>query len=454
MILEEIGRFAVAQRSQEMPDAVTHAAVRCVVDWFAAAIPGARMEPIRLLAAALADECGQGQSRLVRDGSPAPARTAALLNGAAAHVAEVDDIYSPGLYHPGAPTIAAALAVAEARDVDGPTLLRAVTVGYEIGDRLAEAVAPTHYEFWHTTGTVGAVGASAAVAELLALDADRFAHALATAATLGAGLQQAFRSDAMSKPLHAGHAAEVGVLAALAAEAGVTGALDVLEGAAGFGRAMSVDARWDVMTEGLGQDWRITRTTIKPHVGCGHTFPSVDAALDLRNGGVDAGQIERIVVRTYGVAERVAGIRAPPTAFEAKFSIPFCVATAFLHGAVRFAAFDESRRRERAMWDLIGRTELVVGPEFEGAFPRQRGASVTVTLADGSSQTATRWTRRGDADDPLSDAELQEKFDELAGVVLGPESAAVLADALWSLPTRASVRALPYTAAELVHVQR
>jgi 2-methylcitrate dehydratase PrpD len=448
MLLEEIGRFAATQRGQAMPEAVTHAAVRCVVDWCAAAVPGARMEPVRLLAAALADECGHGQSRLVRDGRPAPPRVAALLNGAAAHVAEVDDIYSPGLYHPGAPTIAAALAAAEARDVDGPTFLRAVTLGYEVGDRLAEAMAPAHYQFWHPTGTVGAVGAAAAVAALLALDTSRFAHALATAATLGAGLQQAFRSDAMSKPLHAGHAAEVGVLAAFAAEAGVTGAPDVLEGEAGFGRAMSQDVRWDVMTDGLGRDWRITRTTIKPHVGCGHTFPAVDAALDLRRVGVDVGRIERICVRTYGVAERVAGIRAPQTAFEAKFSIPFCVATAFCHGAVRFAAFEESRRGERALWDLIERTELRVGPEFEEAFPRQRGASVTVTLADGGSHTATRWTRRGDADDPLTDADLREKFGELVGAVLGQTCAAALADALWALPTRATVRSLPYVAAE------
>jgi 2-methylcitrate dehydratase PrpD len=216
---------------------------------------------------------------------------------------------------------------------------------------------------------------------------------------------------------------------------------------------MSGDVRWGVVTRDLGYDWHITRTTIKPHVGCGHTFPSVDAALDLRGGGIDTGQIERIRVRTYGVAERVAGIRSPGTAFEAKFSIPFCVATAFTRGAVRFAAFEDARRSERAVWDLIERTELLVGPEFEGAFPRQRGANVTVTLADGSSHSATRWTRRGDPDDPLSDEELREKFGELVGTVLGPGCTAALADALWTLPACATVRALPYTAAAASQVR-
>jgi 2-methylcitrate dehydratase PrpD len=97
---------------------------------------------------------------------------------------------------------------------------------------------------------------------------------------------------------------------------------------------------------------------------------------------------------------------------------------------------------------------LQIGPEFGGAFPRQRGASITVTLADGSSHTATRWTRRGDPDDPLSDDELREKFDELVVAVLGRERAAALADALWALPIRASVRALPFTGAELPQARR
>ena len=442
MIVEELARFAVDLRRKPLTDPLIHAAVRCVVDWFASAVPGARMEPVRLLTLAVSDELGQGESRLILDGRPAPARTAALLNGAAAHMAEVDDIYSPGLYHPGAPTIAAALAVAEARDLDGNGFLRALTVGYEVGDRIAAAINTAHYRYWHTTGTVGALGAAAAVAEVLALDPDRFAHALATAATLGAGLQQAFRSDAMSKPLHAGHAAEAGLLAARAAEAGFTGAPDVLEGEAGFGRAMSGAVDWSAVTDGLGRDFRITRTTTKPHVGCGHTFAPVDAALDLRARGIDLPRVRHLRVESYGVAGQVAGILSPATPFEAKFSIPFCVATALVHGAVRLAAFDADRLEQRALLDLMERTELVVGDEFETAFPRLRGARVTATLTDGTEETATRWTRRGDPDDPLDDAELGAKFHELVGGVLGDARAGALMADLWALPELASVRRL------------
>src|SRR5262249_55928923 len=151
-------------------------------------------------------------------------------NATAAHTAEVDDIFRDGIYHPGAPTIAAAFSLSEKEN-----LLRAVVVGYEISTRIGAAMGRAHYKYWHNTGTIGCFGAAAAAAEALALDAGRFAHALATVATFSAGLQQAFRMDSMSKPLHAGHAAEAGVLAALAAREGVTGSLDVMEGEAGGG---------------------------------------------------------------------------------------------------------------------------------------------------------------------------------------------------------------------------
>ena len=137
-------------------------------------------------------------------------RAAALINGAAAHTVEVDDIFRDGIYHPGAPTIPAALALAQARGASGEQFLRAVIVGYEISTRIGAAMGRAHYKYWHNTGTIGCFGACAAAAELLRLDAARFAHALATVTTFSAGLQQAFRMDSMSKPLHAGHAAEAG----------------------------------------------------------------------------------------------------------------------------------------------------------------------------------------------------------------------------------------------------
>ena len=211
-VVEQLAGYAVAEQSGTPPVAVQHHARRVLIDWFAALLPGSRLPPATLLAHALSDEMQETGAIVYANGGRASVRAAALINAAAAHTVEFDDIFRDAVYHPGCPVIAAALAAAQARRADGAALLRAIVVGYEVSTRVGLAVMPSHYRFWHTTGTIGTFGAAAAVATILRLDAAALAHALATAATFAAGLQQAFRSDAMSKPLHAGHAAEAGAL--------------------------------------------------------------------------------------------------------------------------------------------------------------------------------------------------------------------------------------------------
>ena len=425
--------FAVSWRSSGLPDDVYAAATRAVVDWFAATVSGTTMPPAIILRDVLAFAEGNGPCRLVASDIVADARTAALVNGTASHIAEMDDIFRDGIYHPGSPTVAAALAAAQHLGADGERLLRAVAVGYEVGDRIAAALQPHHYVFWHTTGTVGTIGAAAAVAELLELEVEPFAHALATATTTAAGLQQAFRSDAMSKPLHAGHAAEAGLTAALAASRGFTGALDILEGAAGFGAAMSKDVDWDSAVGKLGRPWGITQATVKNHSCCGHTFAAVDAALELRAEGVRAAEVEDVTVETYTTAVEVAGIPDPKTDFEAKFSLSYCVAAALELGRVRLAAFSDESLDNPAIRSLVQRTKVEADPEMDAGFPSSRRARVTLRLADGSTVMRLRNTRKGDPDDPLTDAELRDKFDDLAQPVLGDDGASALANQLWDL---------------------
>jgi 2-methylcitrate dehydratase PrpD len=405
------------------------------------------MAPARILADALVDGDAQGPARLVCGGG-VPVRTAALINGTASHTAELDDIYRDGIYHPGSPTIAAALAIAEHRGASGAELLRAVAIGYEISVRIAAAIQPAHYRFWHTTGTVGTIAAAAATAELLGLDAERFTHALATSTTMAAGLQQAFRSDAMSKPLHAGHAAEAGVLAGLAAAKGYTGAADVLDGEAGFGAAMADRPDWTAALADLGSPWGITRATVKNHSCCGHTFAAVDAVLAMRSRGLRPSQVAKITVGTYGTACKVAGIDDPQSAFEAKFSTAYCVAAALCLGTVRLRAFEPEQLADPGIRALLRRVALTVDPEFDAAFPNQRAARVTVVTNDGAEQIEVRTTRKGDPDDPLTDDELRGKFDDLVAPVVGESGGATLGAALWGLSELTDVRKLPLPAGE------
>ena len=432
-VVEQAARFAQDFRAREIAPPLLHHAKRALVDWHAAVLPGAVLPPATLLEHALGDEIGHGAARLAL-GKHATVRAAALINGTAAHTAEVDDIYREAIYHPGAPTIAAALALVQARGLSGLALLRAVIVGYEVSTRIGATMGRAHYHFWHNTGTIGCFGAAAAAAEVLELDATRFAHALATAATCAAGLQQAFRSDSMSKPLHAGRAAEAGVTAALAAAAGVTGALDVLEGEAGFGHAMGGSPDWSACMATLGHEFHITGMTFKNHACCGHTFAAIDGALALRSRlAVAVAEIEAVRIDTYAEALHVAGHVAPRTAAEARFSMAYVVATALLHGQVRLAAFAPGRLADPRTRELMARITLGVDAELDAAFPGQRAARVSIRLRDGRSETVLQPTRKGDPDAPLSDAELDDKFLELAAPIVGDMSAYALLARLWKI---------------------
>jgi 2-methylcitrate dehydratase PrpD len=436
-VVERFAAFAEGYRARPLEPQVLHHAKRAVIDWHAALYPGSVVPPATLLERSLAEEIGRdgnaNEARLA-DGRRASVRAAALVNGAAAHTAEVDDIFRDGIYHPGAPTIAAALALAQSRSVSGEAFLRAVIVGYEISTRIAGAMGRAHYKYWHNTGTIGSFGAASAAAELLGLDARRFAHALATVATFAAGLQQAFRTDSMSKPMHAGRAAEAGVTAALAAAEGVTGALDILEGEAGFGRAMGEGPDWDAALAGLGEEFNICRMTFKNHACCGHAFAAIDGALALKDKmGVAPGDIERVRVGGYRATLEVAGIADPATAAEARFSTPYLVATALTHGSVRLAAFEPPRLDNAETRSLMRRVELALDPAVDAAFPSRRSARIAIEARDGRRAEHFQATRKGDPDLPFSDAELDAKYLELAAPVIGEQKARALLARLWKL---------------------
>ena len=440
-VVETLSDYAAREQTAPLSDEVRHHAKRALIDWFAALLPGALLPPATLLAAGLADELGHGRAIVYGTGTAAPLRTAALINATASHTIEFDDIFRDAVYHPGCPTIGAALAAAQSCGADGETLLRAIVVGYEISTRIGVAVQPSHYRFWHTTGTIGTFGAAAAVASVLRLDAARTAHALATAATLAAALQQAFRSDAMSKPLHAGHAADAGAMAALGAAQGVTGALDVLEGAAGFGAAMSEGADWSRATEALGRRYNITAMTFKNHGCCGHCFAAIDGALALQQEhALRPERIARITIGGYRATVEVTGRRQSATPFEGRFSTPFTVATALVHGSVRLEAFTPERLSDPQVQALMQRIEVVIDPRCDADFPSRRSAVVEIETADGTIHRRYQPTRKGDPDAPLSDAELTEKFFELTIPAVGADAARSLLSDLWALDSQPQVR--------------
>ena len=436
MLMQQLADYAIKEQTQKLAPEVVHHAKRAVIDWYAAMLPGSVVAPATLLELAFAEDLDRGGARLAQ-GRKATMRTAALINGAASHSVEFDDIYRDAGYHPGSPTISAAMAAAQGSNASGERFLRAVIVGYEISTRIGEAVMPSHYRFWHTTGTVGAFGAAAAAATALHLNHEQFMHAVATVGTMAAGLKQAFLSQAMSKPLHGGHAADAGVLAALAAAQGVTGALDIIEGKEGFGQAMSINPDWTKVVRGLGVDYHIQHMTFKAHGCCGHTFPSIDGVLHLVDTHtLKADDIQKITLATYKAGLDIIDNAQPQGEYQAKFSLQYTVAHALLYGSVRLNAFTPERMGDPAIRSLMKKIVCVADPVLSKGYPNQRAAQVDIDLKDGSRLSYFQPYRKGDPELPLTDEELNAKFKELADPVLGQVRAERLLEQLWSLEKR------------------
>jgi 2-methylcitrate dehydratase PrpD len=436
-VVGALAERAVQLRARALEGTVETAARNALADWLAATLGGSTQPIVTALLDGL--EPGCGSSRIVGRGLRAVPSLAALVNGSASHTLELDDIYAPGLFHPGAPVVAAALAVTDQHELTFGRLLRAVVAGYEIGGRLSADLGPTHYRHWHTTGTAGAVAAAAAVSDLVELDAPRLAHALALAATTAGGLQQTFRSDAAGKPLHAGAAAQAGLVAVAAARGGITGAADVFEGTAGFAAATGTTTDWAVSRSGADGPLIIERVTVKPYGCCGHTFAAIDAALELRAGGVRAEDVERIVVDTYATAVATAGIAAPRTDAERRFSIGHLVSAALVLGA--HGMFAAAAATDPVVQRLAPRVQLAVDAAIDARFPARRGARVQVELADGQRRAAAQPDRSGSPERPLSAERLADKFVTTAAPVLGDGARAAHA-ALLALPLDAPVRDL------------
>jgi 2-methylcitrate dehydratase PrpD len=426
-LLEEFGQFIEGSYQTTFSQETIHSARRALLDWHGALIAGADTDAASRLRDAYSEEFGVGKCSVAGSQKKVFARAAAFMNGTISHIAEFDDIFRDGAYHPACPTISAAFALAESRNDSVDNLLHAIIIGYEVSTRISKVIQPSHYRYFHTTGTAGVFGSAAACAYLLRLNASQACNALATAGTFASGLQQAFRSDSMTKPMHPGHAAEVGLNAALTAYAGMTGTPDLLEGDTGFGAALCENPRWNELFVGLGSSWNIEHITFKNHGCCGHNFPAIDAVSYLLNEhSIDPEQIKKIRVGGYKATAEVCHYVHPQTPFEAKFSLTYTVSARIILGRVRERAFLEKALANPQIYSMEEKIELAVDPECAAKFPLHRSAKVEIEMNDGTIYQHHQLTRHGDPDEPLSDQELVDKFHELAEPRVGLQIAQTL----------------------------
>ncbi|WP_142781796.1 MmgE/PrpD family protein [Agrobacterium sp. T29] len=406
---------AAAWNTKPLDPDVEHHARRAVLDWFAALVPGCHEGPAPLLAKALVSQRGLGKAICYVDGQASSARHAALLNGTASHTAEFDDIYRDGGYHPGSPTISAALAVAQDMGATYQQFLRAVIGGFEVGCRIALALQPSHYRNWHITATVGTIGAAVATAMLKGGSAGTIAHAIAIATSFAGGHQENLQGEGLTKPMHSGHAADAGVLAGLSAAAGITGSLNSLHAPHGYAAATSDDrGNWEAALEGLGVWTPITRITFKNYGCCGHIFPTLDGlSILMEKHGLVRNDIKSVHVSGYGPTKSICDRMQVESARDARFSLQYCVSALLVTGKVRLDAFSEKTLGNPAIRQFMDHITVTTDDEIAALYPRLRQAKIRVELLDGRVLEHHQETRKGDPENPLSDGELVEKFMEL-----------------------------------------
>ena len=355
-------------------------------------------------------------------GGRASAAGAALANGVASHILELDDIHKGSTVHAAAPVIPAALAVAEREHASGRDFVLAVALGYEAALRVGEAVNPSHYRFWHPTGTAAPFGATAAAASLLRLDARQTLDALGSAGTQAAGRWEFNADGSMSKHLHPGKAALNGVLSADLAGDGFTGASTILEGNRGFFRAMSASYDETRVTAGLGTQWKISENCYKVWACCGHTHSAIDIARTLRERAVDVDAVTSVEIETYGPGYEIVKEPSPRTPYEAKFSIAYCVAAALVHGGAPLDAFSIDHFGDGVVHPriaaLLRRITVKVAPDLTAKYPAAWPARVRLTLATGEVLDGASDYPVGNPENPVSTQQLEEKFTGL--VAPGP----------------------------------
>jgi 2-methylcitrate dehydratase PrpD len=413
------------------------------LDWLGSAYAGKDLPPIRMMRKVALGLGGTPEATSIPDGVKTNCLLASLVNGASSHIVEMDDLHRESILHPAAAILPAVLAAGERERVSGKDLIVAISVGYEVGIRVALAVGPSHYRFWHTTATCGTFGAAAGAAKLMHLNEEQFAWAIGSAGTQAAGLWEFLVESAMSKQLHPGKAAMNGLLAALLAKEGFTGARRILEGEKGFFRATSEDFDENKCISDLGKVFHSERNSIKYHASCGHTHSAIDAVL-LATGGKTLlpNDVETVDLWTYQAAIDLLGNIDPKTPYLAKFNLPFCVATALRYGRVQAGDFTPARLEDKDLKELMKKIKVEGDPKLTGAYPRKWPARVTITLKDGRRLDGANEYPKGDPENPLSERELISKFKNLTEGALSSPRADTIIDRVLDLESMGDVNEL------------
>ncbi len=421
-----------------------------MLDFLGIATRGQQMDSSRaILKFAAAHGCS-GNSAVIGAGRRFNPPYAALVNGAAAHSLELDDVVNEASLHPGTVIFPAVLALAPEVEASGKEVISAAVAGYEAMVKIGTALNPAlHYRRgFHPTGTCGVFGAAVAAAKLLHLDEQQMLSAVGIAGSQASGSMEFLADGAWTKRFHAGWSAHNGIIAARLAEQGFQGPSAALEGEHGFLKAYS--DRTDAMkvTRGLGEPFEIMRTSVKPHACCRYMQSPIDGVLQIvRANRLQASDIARI---TVGLLSAGYGIVATPrelkyhvkNTVDAQFSMPYGAAIAAIRGRAFLEEFFEPNLSLPEVVALMNRVECIIDPELDRFYPRQWPAWARIESSGGATYRTEIMYPKGDPENPLSWDELIGKFVALTGPVIADHKRDHIIDFVARLESQATVSPL------------
>ncbi len=426
--------FIVSARYSDIPGEVVELSKKSVLDGLGLALCGSVAESGDIIRNYLKSSGLMSKNSMaatvIGSSLKAPVRFAAFANAIGIHADDYDDtqlavagdrVYGL-LTHPTAPVLPAVLAVAETRSMSGKDLMLAYNIGVEVECKIAEAIAPRHYEDgFHTTGTVGTLGAAAAVAKIYGFDHARAATALGIAASEAAGLRENFGT--MTKPFHAGRAAESGVVAADFASLGWTAAQDILEAPRGFFHAEGGGFDSTAIMGKLGKPWTFVSpgVSIKPFPSGSLTHPGMTAMLALiQQHRITADQVLHVRVGTNRNSPNALIHHRPKDNLQAKFSMEFCMASLLLYGKAGLTEFTNQVVNRPEVQEMIRRIEFGVNPVAEAAGYNKMTTIIEIKLKDGRTISARADVAKGNPANPMSFEEETAKFLDCAAYARWP----------------------------------
>lgn len=428
----ELVTFITETSLSDIPEKAAEIAERAFVDTVGVTLAGSD-ESTGALTIELATELN-GETTLIGHETNSSPLEATFANATAGHTLDFDDtalVATDG--HPSVPMVAPLLAIGEHESATGRDLITAYVVGFETQAYLDAPISPSHYERgWHATSTLGTFGAAAAIASLLDLSPTATRNALNIAASMPAGLKRNFGS--MTKPLHAGRAARSGVHAAQLAAAGCDADHNAISGDGGFFDLYSGDATPDLdARHDLGEQWMLLSkgVDIKKYACCYYTHAAIYGATTLlEDHNLDYKTIERVRVEGSQGAIDAVEHDDPETSTQAKFSMPYLVAYALVHGTIDLEAFEADALSDPTTEAVRERVTFTADDEREyGSY----GATVVVETKSGSTYERTQERPPGTHEDPLTEAELREKFEMCASNVLSDDVISTVFEQLRSL---------------------